>query len=166
MKLIRTDILTLIFAGIIKQARSTCERHYSSTTPAFFVQNLTTETSTSSKGTETSSSTATTTTTTRTSTSMTTTTISTTTTILTTSTITTTTTTATKTTPNNWLNSSTVLSSTEQINLCAMLPSYIAGVLLYETTRGGFTAKAFHGGCDNVANTVTVIRNNNNIFGL
>ena len=40
------------------------------------------------------------------------------------------------------------------------------GLLLYKATRDGFTFKAFHDRCDNVPNTVTIIRNNLNfIFG-
>jgi hypothetical protein len=40
------------------------------------------------------------------------------------------------------------------------------GLLLYKATRDGFTVKAFHDLCDNVPNTVTIIRNNLNfIFG-
>jgi hypothetical protein len=40
------------------------------------------------------------------------------------------------------------------------------GLLLYKATRDGFTVKAFHDRCDNVPNTVTIIRNNLNfIFG-
>jgi hypothetical protein len=40
------------------------------------------------------------------------------------------------------------------------------GTLLYRASRDGFTAKAFHDRCDNVPNTVTIIRNNLNfIFG-
>ena len=74
--------------------------------------------------------------------------------------------TTTITTARNWLNSSTVLSSTEQSNLYTMLPSYTAGVLLYKATRDGFMVKAFHDRCDNASNTVTIIRNNLNfIFG-
>jgi hypothetical protein len=40
------------------------------------------------------------------------------------------------------------------------------GTLLYRASRDGFTTKAFHDRCDNVPNTVTIIRNNSNfIFG-
>jgi hypothetical protein len=40
------------------------------------------------------------------------------------------------------------------------------GLLLYKATRDGFTVKAFHDLCDNVPNTVTIIRNSLNfIFG-
>jgi hypothetical protein len=40
------------------------------------------------------------------------------------------------------------------------------GTLLYRASRDGFTAKAFHDRCDNVPNTVTIIRNSLNfIFG-
>ena len=40
------------------------------------------------------------------------------------------------------------------------------GTLLYRASRDGFTTKAFHDRCDNVPNTVTIIRNNLNfIFG-
>jgi hypothetical protein len=40
------------------------------------------------------------------------------------------------------------------------------GTVLYRASRDGFTAKAFHDRCDNVPNTVTIIRNNLNfIFG-
>jgi hypothetical protein len=40
------------------------------------------------------------------------------------------------------------------------------GLLLYKATRDGFTVKKFHDLCDNVPNTVTIIRNNLNfIFG-
>ena len=47
-----------------------------------------------------------------------------------------------------------------------MLPSYSKSVLLYKATRDGFTVNAFHSRCDNVANTVTVIRNEFNfVFG-
>ena len=41
-----------------------------------------------------------------------------------------------------------------------------AGVLLYRATRDGFTAKEFHDRCDDIPNTVVVIRNNLNfVFG-
>ena len=47
-----------------------------------------------------------------------------------------------------------------------MLPSYSESVLLYKATRDGFQASAFHARCDNIPNTVTVIRNNlNYVFG-
>jgi hypothetical protein len=40
------------------------------------------------------------------------------------------------------------------------------GTLLYRASRDGFTTKAFHDRCDNVPNTVTIIRNNLNfVFG-
>ncbi len=40
------------------------------------------------------------------------------------------------------------------------------GTLLYRASRDGFTAKAFHDRCDNVPNTVTIIRNSLNfLFG-
>ena len=74
--------------------------------------------------------------------------------------------TPTTTTPSNWLSLSTVLSSTELYNLNAMLSSYSKSVLLYKATRDGFQASAFHSRCDNIPNTVTVIRNNMNyVFG-
>ena len=70
------------------------------------------------------------------------------------------------TTPSNWLSLSNILSSTELSNLTAMLPSYSKSVLLYRATRDGFEASAFHSRCDNIPNTVTVIRNNlNYVFG-
>ena len=47
-----------------------------------------------------------------------------------------------------------------------MIQSYRTGVSLYRATRDGFTPKAFHDRCDNIPNTVTVIRNNLNfVFG-
>ena len=66
----------------------------------------------------------------------------------------------------NWLSPSEILSSTEKNNLYAMIPSFTTGVLIYRATRDEFTAKSFHDRCDNIPNTVTVIRNNLNfIFG-
>ena len=65
-----------------------------------------------------------------------------------------------------WLNSSTILSSTELNSLYSMVPFATTGVLLYKATRDGFSAKAFHDRCDNIPNTVTIIKNNLNfIFG-
>ena len=76
------------------------------------------------------------------------------------------TTTATTTTPSIRLSSSTILSPTELFNLNASLPSFTKSVLLYKATRDGFQASAFHSRCDNVSNTVTVIRNDlNYVFG-
>jgi hypothetical protein len=47
-----------------------------------------------------------------------------------------------------------------------MTKNFTYGTLLFRASRDGFTAKAFHDRCDNVPNTVTIIRNNLNfIFG-
>ena len=58
------------------------------------------------------------------------------------------------------------LTYSEKYYLYAMVPSYKTGVMLYRATRDGFTAKAFHDGCDGKEKTATVIRNNLNfVFG-
>ena len=47
-----------------------------------------------------------------------------------------------------------------------MIPSYTTVVLLYRARRDGFGVSEFHTRCDNVPNTVTIIRNALNfVFG-
>jgi hypothetical protein len=47
-----------------------------------------------------------------------------------------------------------------------MTKNFTYGTLLYRASRDGFTAKAFHDRCDNLPNSVTIIRNSLNfIFG-
>jgi hypothetical protein len=58
------------------------------------------------------------------------------------------------------------LSTAEKNYLYLMTQPFKYGTLLYRASRDGFTAKAFHDRCDNVPNTVTIIRNSLNfIFG-
>ena len=58
------------------------------------------------------------------------------------------------------------LSTAEKNYLYLMNQPFKYGTVLYRASRDGFTAKAFHDRCDNVPNTVTIIRNSLNfIFG-
>jgi len=66
----------------------------------------------------------------------------------------------------NWPSLSTILTSTEQSNLYSMTQPFSKANLIYRATRDGFQGSAFHSRCDNITNTVTVIRNNfNYVFG-
>ena len=63
------------------------------------------------------------------------------------------------------LNDSLILNRDECLSLFQMINSS-HGKLLYRATRDGFTSQAFHSKCDNIANTVTIIKNNLNfVFG-
>ncbi len=64
-----------------------------------------------------------------------------------------------------WLLDSLILSNEECLSLSEMTQS-TKGNLLYRATRDGFTAQAFHLRCDQIKNTITIIKNNlNYVFG-
>ena len=62
----------------------------------------------------------------------------------------------------NWLTDSLVFNEEESLSLTDMTKTMDNGILLYRATRDGFTAKSFHSKCDDIPNTVTIIKNNFN----
>ena len=69
----------------------------------------------------------------------------------------------------NWLSltsSNLSLTPAEKNYLYSMTSSFLFGDLMYRASRDGFAGTAFHDRCDNVPNTVTIIRNALNfVFG-
>ena len=62
----------------------------------------------------------------------------------------------------NWLTDSLIFNEEESLSLTDMTKIMDNGILLYRATRDGFTAKSFHSKCDDIPNTVTIIKNNFN----
>jgi hypothetical protein len=61
---------------------------------------------------------------------------------------------------------SSILTQNEGISLTQMLNNLTEARLIYRASRDGFAASSFHSKCDNIANTVTVIRTtSNSVFG-
>jgi hypothetical protein len=59
-----------------------------------------------------------------------------------------------------------ILTLQENSYLTSMTNSNPQALLLYKVTRDGFGASSFHSKCDEKANTVTIIKTNNNyVFG-
>ena len=58
-----------------------------------------------------------------------------------------------------------ILTKQDVISLSSMT-SFTDANLLYQATRDGFSAKAFHQKCDGYQNTLTIIKTNGNyVFG-
>jgi hypothetical protein len=61
---------------------------------------------------------------------------------------------------------SSILSSNEWISLTQMLNNQTEIKLIYRATRDSFAASSFHSKCDNISNTVTIIKTtSNSVFG-
>jgi hypothetical protein len=70
---------------------------------------------------------------------------------------------------NQFINSfiySTILTKNDGISLTQMLNNQPETKLVYRATRDGFAASSFHSKCDNISNTVTIIKTtSNSVFG-
>jgi hypothetical protein len=65
----------------------------------------------------------------------------------------------------SFINSS-ILSSNEGNSLLQMFNNLIVVKLIYRASRDGFQASSFHSKCDNISNTVTIIKTtSNSVFG-
>jgi hypothetical protein len=61
---------------------------------------------------------------------------------------------------------SSILTGNEGISLTQMLNYPSEGKLIYKATRDGFSASSFHYKCDNISNTVSIIKTrSNSVFG-
>ncbi len=61
---------------------------------------------------------------------------------------------------------SLILTANEGISLTQMFNSLLIYKLIYRASRDGFAASSFHSKCDNISNTVTIIKTtSNSVFG-
>ena len=67
--------------------------------------------------------------------------------------------------PKNFEESVILTNEEHQSKLIGWLPQYSHWHQLFQASRDGFTAQAFHAKCDSKGPTVTIVKSGNNIFG-
>ena len=68
--------------------------------------------------------------------------------------------------PTFYFNDSSILTASERTSLKQMLNILTEGNLIYRASRDGFSSSSFHSNCDEISNTVSIIKTtSNSVFG-